>query len=148
MYLVLELDEINPDHLFCHERVKNTVMENSNFIRLVYSNEVCIFNGIFMTFKLNLTAVEPSFHKFKCLFEVKTQPEIIAKLALIEKSILNLVKINEKKPVYRITEQLTNGFLKIFNTVQCSEKNEFILKIYGIWENEVECGLTFKFLTV
>jgi hypothetical protein len=53
-----------------------------------------------------------------------------------------------KNPVYRITDQLSNGFLKIFNEAECKSKNEFILKIYGIWENECEYGLTYKFINV
>ena len=66
MYVVLGLDDIKHNNLFYQERVKNTVMDNSNFIRLVYSNELFILNGVFITFKLALNTVERSFNKFKC----------------------------------------------------------------------------------
>ena len=56
--------------------------------------------------------------------------------------------ITTKTPLYRISEQLNNGFLKIFNHIETKENNEFILKIYGIWETENEYGLTYKFINL
>jgi hypothetical protein len=148
MYVVLELDDLNINNVFYQEKVKNTVMDNSNFLRVVYSNELFVLNGIFIKFHLNLQSVEKSFNKYKCLFDVKMHPDIVAKLANIEKNLMERNIFSNKTAVYRISEQLNNGFLKIFNEAECLEKNEFILKIYGIWENECEYGLTYKFINI
>jgi len=43
---------------------------------------------------------------------------------------------------------LNNNYLKVFNEQPCSKENNFILKIYGIWETEYEYGVTYKFITV
>ena len=61
---------------------------------------------------------------------------------------MNRYKFEKKTPIYRIKDQLTNGFLKIFNEILYKEKNDFILKIYGIWETDTEYGLTYKFISV
>jgi hypothetical protein len=149
MYVVLELDDIDVNHIFYQEKVKNTVMDNSNFIRIVYSNELCILNGIFITFKLSLNLIERSFNKYKCLFDTKINQKNIVKISNLEKNIMNLNQYTNKTPVYRITDQMNNGFLKIFNeTTICNDSNEFVLKIYGIWENECEYGLTYKFINI
>jgi hypothetical protein len=149
MYVVLGLDDIKNNNLFYQEKVKNTVMDNSNFIRLVYSNELFILNGVFITFKLALNTVERSFNKYKCVFDATQNQEIVSKISNIEKTIMNQNTFGKKTPIYRITDQLNNGFLKIFNEVECMEdKNEFILKIYGIWENECEYGITYKFINI
>lgn len=148
MYLVLELDELNINNVFYHEKVKNTVMDNSNFSRVIYSNELFMLNGIFVKFNLNLYAVEKSFNKYKCLFDIKLHNDIILKISTVEKNLMERHILSNKTPVYRISEQLNNGFLKIFNEAECMEKNEFILKIYGIWENECEYGLTYKFISI
>lgn len=148
MYLVLELDELNINNVFYNEKVKNTVMDNSNFSRVIYSNELFILNGIFVKFNLNLNAVEKSFNKYKCVFDIKTHNDIILKISTIEKNLIERHMLPNKTMVYRISEQLNNGFLKIFNEAKCMENNEFILKIYGIWENEYEYGLTYKFISI
>ena len=152
MYIVLNLDNFNTSNIFYQEKVKNTVMDNSNFLRLTYSNELFILNGIFINFNLNLYMIEKSFNKFKCLFDVKTHNDTITKLNEIEKYIMDKYSqtnlITTKIPLYRISEQLNNGFLKIFNHIETKENNEFILKIYGIWETENEYGLTYKFINL
>jgi hypothetical protein len=148
MYIVLDLEDININNVFYQEKVKNTVMENSNFLRVVYSNEYFALNGIFIKFNINLQNVEKSFNKYKCLFDVNSHHDMILKISNIEKSMMNRTTFTNKTPVYRISEQLNNGYLKIFNEAECKNTNEFILKIYGLWENEYEYGLTYKFINL
>jgi len=149
MYVVLDVADFNINNIFFQEKVKNTVMDNSNFLRVNYSNELFILNGIFIKFNLKLYAIEKSFNKFKCLFDGKLQNEVISQFTLIEKHMMERYNSLMKTPVYRISEQLNNGFLKIFNDAECKEtNNEFILKIYGIWETDCEYGLTYKFINI
>ena len=148
MYVVLDVADFNINNIFFQEKVKNTVMDNSNFLRVNYSNEIFILNGIFIKFNLKLYAIEKSFNKFKCLFDGKLQNEVISQFSMIEKHMMDKYNSLTKTPVYRISEQLNNGFLKIFNEAECRETNEFILKIYGIWETDCEYGLTYKFIKI
>jgi len=148
MYVVLDKDDFNINNIFYQEKVKNTVMDNSNFMRVNYSNELFILNGIFIKFTLNLQTIEKSFNKFKCLFDLKLHHDIALKFSEIEKHMMEKCNSTHKTPIYRISEQLNNGFLKIFNEAICNETNHFILKIYGIWETECEYGLTYKFISI
>jgi hypothetical protein len=148
MYVVLDVADFNINNIFYQEKVKNTVMDNSNFLRVNYSNELFILNGIFIKFNLKLYAIEKSFNKYKCLFDGKTHADLIAQFSLIEKHLMEKYNSTTKTPIYRISEQLNNGFLKIFNEAECKETNDFILKIYGIWETECEYGLTYKFINI
>ena len=133
---------------FYQEKVKNTIMDNSNFFRVNYSNELFVLNGIFIKFHLNLQTIEKSFNKFKCLFDIKPHNDIILKFSEIEKLMMEKHNVAHKTPIYRISEQLNNGFLKIFNEMDCKDTNDFILKIYGIWETDCEYGLTYKFINI
>lgn len=146
MYIVLDLKDIDMNRVFYQEKVKNTVMDNSNFLRVVYSNELFTLNGIFVKFDLNLQAMEKSFNKYKCLFDVKLHNAVIMQISSIEKNMLCNPSFATKLPVFRISDQLNNGYLKIFNDAECKRANGFVLKIYGIWENDNEYGLTYKFL--
>jgi hypothetical protein len=148
MYIVLSLEDFNINNIFFQERIKNTVMDNSNFLRVVYSTEIFVLNGLFIKFNLNLYTVEKSFNKYKCLFDLSLHNDTVEKIASIEKHIMSRYTFENKTPVYRITEQLNNGFLKIFNETSCKCENEFILKIYGIWETDYEYGLTYKFIDI
>ena len=148
MYIVLKLGDFDINNIFFLDRVKNTVMENSNFSRVIYSNETFSLNGIFVSFDIKLYNIEKSFNKYKCLFDIKNHDDIVIKISNIEQHIMNRYKFEKKTPIYRIKDQLTNGFLKIFNEILYKEKNEFILKIYGIWETDTEYGLTYKFISV
>ena len=73
MYIVLDINDFSINHIFYQEKVKNTIMDNSNFFRVNYSNELFVLNGIFIKFALKLQTIEKSFNKFKCLFDIKNQ---------------------------------------------------------------------------
>jgi hypothetical protein len=148
MYVVLDIDDFNINNIFYQEKVKNTVMDNSNFLRVNYSNELFILNGIFIKFSLKLQTIEKSFNKYKCLFDIRTHHTAITQFSAIEKHMMDKHSSTTKTPIYRISEQLNNGFLKIFNEADCKEHNDFILKIYGIWETDCEYGLTYKFINI
>ena len=40
MYVVVDANKINTNHIFFQERINNTFIENSKFIRIIYSNEL------------------------------------------------------------------------------------------------------------
>jgi hypothetical protein len=149
MYVVVDANKINTNHIFFQERINNTVIENSKFIRIIYSNELFTLNGIFLNFSLQLSGIEKSFNKYKCMFDTNVNNETISILSYIEKTILQKINIKDKNPVYKISENLYFGFIKSFNNSVCNEdKNQFVIKIYGIWENNYEYGLTYKFINI
>ena len=141
---------MNITNIFYTEKVKNTVMDNSNFSRILYSNELFTLNGIFIKFTFTLKSIEKVFNKYKCSFDNKNidNQHIVSTLKNIETHILNRYNFVNKLPVYRITEQLNNNYLKVFNEQPHNNNNEFILKVYGIWETEYEYGVTYKFIAI
>jgi hypothetical protein len=150
MNVILELEQFDVNNVYFQESVKNTIMDNSNFIRVIYSNSVFMLNGIFIKFNLNIIHVEKSFNKFKCIFDKQRNTNEIVAISTIEKDLLSKINIANKKPIYRISEQLTNGFIKIFidnnKLFNNNNQHEFILKISGVWENESDYGITYKFI--
>ena len=141
MNIVLPLEAFDINNVFYQEQVKNTVMDNSQFIRLVYSDSSLILNGIYLQFTLNVSNVERSFNKFKCTFNKSTSQSTILALSAIEHELLLKANVAQGKiAVHRVSEQLANGFLKVFK----GNSDQFVIKIYGIWENDTEYGLTYK----
>jgi len=150
MNIVIDIDEFNKDHIFLQEPVKNNIIDDSKFIRLIYSNNIFAVNTVYIIFNLHISQIENYFNKHKFVFNVKQNTKPINQLKSIEESILDKIFINNKKPVFRLYEQLNSGNIKLFKDSLKLHKtysdNEFIIKISGIWENEYEYGITYKFV--
>jgi hypothetical protein len=150
MNVVLDLKDIKIPYIHFQESVKNTIIENSNFIRIIYSNELFALNGLYIEFELETTHTERYFNKYKHILSKTSEKNnaVIARLIELEKEILLKATISAKKnPIYKICEHLQSGNIKLFieNNMPLTGNNKYILKISGIWENDDEYGLTFKF---
>ena len=148
MNLVLKLSEYDKKNIYFGDKQKNTIIWNSFFIKIIYSTDELVMNGIFFYVNLLNKKMIKDYNKFKITFDVSKNVEIVQKIELIEKTILHKINIINKTPRLSIYEQFKNGILKInLNNDNISDDFYLILKISGIWENASEYGITFKFLT-
>jgi hypothetical protein len=148
MNIAISLNDININNIFFQDPIKNTIMNNSNFIRIIYSDELCSFNGICLAFNLPITHVDKCFTKYKCVFDIQENNMIIGMIVKMEQDIIAKYNVKNKQPVYRVCEQLKHGFIKVMNinmNNSSSSNKRFILKISGLWSNDIEYGLTYKF---
>lgn len=148
MNIVKNINQYNDDFVYFCEPIKNNIMSNGNFIRIMYSTPIFILNGIYMNININYTGVDKYYNKFKCSFDTNQYKELIEQLRVIEERLLKKIGITEKTPQYKIYEQLKNGSIKVFSDTSDKIGNSFLLKIAGIWETETEYGLTYKFLII
>lgn len=146
MNIVKNIDQYNEDNVFFLDPIKNNIMNNGNFIRIIYSTSLFVLNGIYINFNFNYTSVDKYYNKYKCLFDVIQYRELIDKLRIIEEGLIKKISIFGKIPQFKIYEQLKNGNIKVFSESSDKINNTFLLKISGIWETETEYGLTYKFL--
>ena len=150
MNIVIDIDNFNKDHIFLQEPVKNNIIDDSKFIRIIYSTNIFAVNTVYIIFNLHIIQIEHYFNKHKFVFNVKQNATLINQLKSIEESILDKVFINNKKPVFRLYDQVNSGNIKLFKDSlklhKINSDNEFIIKISGIWENEYEYGITYKFV--
>ena len=146
MNIVKNIDQYNEDNVYFLEPIKNNIMNNSNFIRIIYSTSLFILNGIYIHINLNYTSVDKYYNKYKCSFDTTQYKELIEKLRIIEEGLIKKISILGKVPQFKIYDQLKNGSIKVFSETLDKIGNTFLLKIAGIWETETEYGLTYKFL--
>jgi len=148
MNIVFTNDQFNISNVYFNEPIQNTVMENSKFIKIIYSNELIILNGLFLLLNLKNINKDNYFKKIKIQYDFNANKEILQQIYEIENNILN--KYNTLKTPRKILyETLNTGTIKIFpnNENDLSNYNNFfILKISGMWEDEYEYGLTYKIL--
>lgn len=125
MNLVLDINQVTYNNIFFYESVKNTIMNDSEFIRIIYSNNDIILNGIYI--KIDINNHENS--------------NIVNIIDQLEQSILKQYNPN-KLQNNKLKDQL------IYNINKISKDNEciYLLKISGIWETPYMIGLTYKFI--
>lgn len=128
MNLVLDYNKYNVNNVFFYEPVKNTVMDDSKFIRIIYSDALIILNGLYL--------------KINKIDKKKTDniDKLLKNIELLEKNVLNKYNSNKVK-ITKIKDHLQYLIKKNENL------DIFILKISGIWETEQMIGITFKFIS-
>ena len=151
MIVTERLHDFTINNVFYLEPIKNTIIDNSNFIRIIYSNNLCTFNGVYIYIEFKDVLLQINNNKVKYSIKPKNNMEIITLLKSLENDLLDNISINKRK-VYKLQEQLQNGVVKIINNnyTLCNETNynNYILKISGIWESGDEYGLTYKFIDI
>lgn len=152
MSILKTLDQYNPTNLYFCDTIKNNVMPNGNFIRILYCMFNFTMNGIYLHIPFRNVEVEKYYQKHKFIFDKDEHSDIVKKIIDIEKNILFRIQGNmdNKSPQFKVKEQVTNGCIKLhlpdltFDTKNVS----LVLKISGIWETEFNYGLTYKFSRV
>ena len=147
MNLVKTINQYDDKSLFFCEPIKNNIMNDGNFIRILYSTQNIVLNGVYLLVNLYDIICEKYYKKYKCSFNILNHKDIIDNLKVIEEEILKKYKSN-KTPSYKIYEQIKCGYIKIFSDIGNKQSCSFILKISGIWETQQNYGLTYKFIKV
>lgn len=120
MNLVLDNNNYNINNIYYYDAVKNTVMDDSKFIRIIYSDENIILNGIYLKLEINNNGIDNM------------------TIQKIENDILH--KYNSKKIISnKLYDQIQYCIKKYNNSI-------IILKISGIWETDKMIGLTYKLI--
>jgi hypothetical protein len=146
MNFVKNINQFNKDNIYFCEPIKNNIMNEGTFIRILYSTHYVVFNGIYLLLPLIDVNIEKYYNKYKCSFNINVNKELIENIRNIEIDILQKINIKNKTPQYKISEQLKSGNIKLFNDANPKNNNNFILKISGIWETQMNYGVTYKFV--
>ncbi len=146
MYMAIPVTEYKSSNIFFGEPIKNTIIENSIFRRIIYSHPEISFNSINIYFTFNRVTVKKFYNKWKCIFNDNVNKNILLN---IESNILQKLRMCNKTPIYSISQQIQNNMFKIFSDRM--EPGDFkdytvVLRISGIWESETEYGITYKFV--
>ena len=147
MNLVKQINQYDNKCLFFCEPIKNNIMNEGIFIKILYSNENISLNGIYLLIDICDIVCEKYYNKYKCSFNILNNKDIINNLKLIEEEILK--KYNTTKiPCYKIYEQIKCGYIKMYSIIGIKQTSSFVLKISGIWETPQNYGLTYKFINL
>jgi hypothetical protein len=157
MYLTLNLNQINTDFIYINEPIKNNIINDGYFYRILYSTDLFTTNGIHILLNINFINIEKYYNKYKCIFDVSYNKNLIDNIKNIENQIIEKINIDSKRYNLNIYDQLNTGIIKTFiennNNLNNTNLNNtnlnsnlILLKISGIWETSTEYGITYKFI--
>lgn len=150
MNIVKSLEQFEIESVYFTEPIKNNIINDSSFVRILYSTNTFVLNGIFLLVNFNNIVFEKYFNKYKCSYDVSSNKDIIEKIRLIELDIIKKASLCIKNKIgqSKIYEQISLGNLKLYSDNINKYNNTFILKISGIWETDNYYGLTYKFCLI
>lgn len=147
MILIKKVEQYEDHYVHLCEPIKNNIISDGNFFRIIYSTQDVTLNGIYLLIELKNVMCEKHYNKYKYSFNVNAHNDVIDNIKKIEESLLNKIKFN-KNPCFKIHEQFTNGNIKLFTESPSNKNMRVVLKMSGIWENETNYGLTYKFIHI
>ena len=74
MIIAMNPEYFNKDNLYLCKSIKNKIMENATFIRIIYSTISSSMNGVYISFSLNGQSTELYRGKSKFTFDNKSAP--------------------------------------------------------------------------
>lgn len=171
MNLVIPIEKFNIQYIFFENSVKNTIIDDSEFIKIIYSNELVSLNNLYLSFKFNAQHFEENYNKRKYYFSNRHH-SLIKNIVLIEKQLLKLLNYTHLEPSFTIRDTIEKGYIQCMsnsnsnnnnynnynnnynynknynNQIKFSDDNNqhIILKISGLWVSKTKYGLIYKFI--
>lgn len=148
MNVVMKLTDFNKDNIYLMDPIKNFVLDNAWFYKLIYSTNVVTLNNIVFNIKMYNVSLYKSSNKYKMTFEKNDNNISVLKiLNKVEKDILDKLNL-EGNATTDIWNILTTRHLKLYSTNELNDKLKEIdikVKISGIWRTYNNYGITYKF---
>ncbi len=152
MYFLISPDQFKYEHVYYSDATKNNIDPNSLFYRIIYSDNLCKMNGIYIDlYKFGLTYKMENLSNY--IFSISD--ELIDYTRKIEMLVLQKLGIPTGQCKYQIKEKM--GSMCVYGpTMLCGVhqplskytegKIRLILKITGVWEFNGIFGINYKFI--
>lgn len=146
----LNLYNYNPDNFYFLDPKSNLIMEGI-FTKMIYTSKHFTMNGLYFYFPIQYSYIEfnPSNKCFMYfdydIVQNKALLEIIRKLET--QLLLQYANFTNKRKQssYGLYHQMLTKRLRINDTSNSKTKN-ILLNISGVWENDTQFGITYKWV--
>lgn len=128
-------------NIFFCEPIKNNMLPDGTFTRIIISNDKLALNGVYLLLNFEDATCDKYFNKYKLCFNEKKNSNIIEVIQNIEESILDRYNCSKQREL-KIKDQLSSNHIKLFQPLTNAD---LLLKISGVWETQYAYGITYKF---
>jgi len=164
MQLVIPIEDFSINNVYFNHPIPNNVLDGSLFSRIIYSDDIITFNGVYLGLRwrrnissfIFLSNIDTNLennnnnnnnNNDKQLNDLLDEEKDINNLCLIEEQILNRLNLSNKVKQYQVYDQIRSTFNNLKKKSSSSENNHsYIFKCSGIWISESSYGLTFKII--
>ena len=144
MILTLNIYDLDKTNIVLGNKETNLVGDYKFFYKLYYSTSYYVMNGICIKINLNDYKQNSFYNYIKINYNVQKNNNLINVLGELEKSILSNLSSYKK---YNLYNDLLRGIIKI-QKKNSYHTNHLVLRITGVWENNSNCGISYKFVFV
>tara|TARA_B100001093_G_C26851159_1_gene1025216 strand:+ start:907 stop:1539 length:633 start_codon:yes stop_codon:yes gene_type:complete len=102
-----KLNNYNNNNIVLCDPIKNSIIQHSNFYKLLYSDETISINGIYLLFNINNSTL----YKDKISYNKDSNIEIIKNITELEDYLLNKLD-NSKKKINKLQDLFNNCNIK------------------------------------
>lgn len=147
MQTYILLKKYNLDFIFFLPTQKNKILDNSYYIKIIYSNQSLTLNGIYYYVEIPYTKIVNKFNKYYLYFNKKDLANY-DNICEIENQLLNKYSSNKSKELSLKKQLDSEEFVFYTNSFKEEPTIKFIIKISGLWENKEEIGITHKLIYI
>ncbi len=144
MIFVLNIDTFNNNNILIGNKEFNLINYYNYFYKLYYSVDDYTMYGVSIKIDFGNSNSMSYYNYVKLKFNVSNNTDTINTIQNIEHYILS--KINKTKK-YNLYNDLCKGIIKVQKNENNSLQN-LILRITGVWEDNINCGISYKFMYV
>ena len=131
---------------------KTNIIMDGVFSKIIFSDSHIIMNGLFFDFPIKHIMTNRVYSRDILQLDVISNKDILQKIIDIERQLLHYYSqyfnVQNKIITCNLKNQIQNGYVKYYKSYDSTSetKNQFYIKISGIWENSKEIGITFKII--
>jgi len=146
--VTIQPENITKEYIYFNEPIQNNIINESRYIRILYSTPNIVFNGIHVLISLTIDNIERQYNKNILYYNIEKNTQTINDIKKIEKTILKKYD-SLKSPSYNLSQLIEGGVIRLFTDLTEKKKvMNIILKISGLWEDDETYGVTYKFFSV
>jgi hypothetical protein len=131
---------------------KTNIIMDGVFSKILFSNSYITMNGLFFDFPIKHVMTNRVYARDILQLDVINNKDILQKIIDIERQLLQYYSqyfnVHNKTIAFNLKNQINSGSIKYYKSYDYSyeSKQQFYIKISGIWENSNEIGITFKII--
>lgn len=151
MFVVLNMESFKETNILLNDPVKNILRVGCDFIKIIYSDKNMILNGIYINITFNdVELIKKKTDLYKLKVNKENNKEQIKSLITLEQNILGMVNKDLMKSYNLKTELIKLKLIKLNGQINNSggyyNKMDFIIRIFGIWTDDLRCGLNYQII--
>lgn len=147
MNVILNFNDFKPNYIHFISPIKNKLISNSFFYKMFYASPLFILNSLYFELFFDNITLNNVDNKQTISFNVNKCNNIIRQVQNIENFVLSKIPLNKKR-IFNCTNQIKKGVININSDIVIKDVTRVYIKISGVWESNVEYGMSFKFVYI